>query len=116
VPLRLLPLSDSAIAALAGAKSGLFAHTIAQGTYGQAKEVRTVATAALMLVGPDLSETEVSSLTRFVFAKGHDFVARGSAQGLQVSPATAQQGLTVPLHVAAAKVLDATASATQAPR
>ena len=114
VPLRLLPLADAAIASLTDAKSGLFAHTIASGTYGQAQPVSTVATAALLLVGTDVSETEVASLTRFVFDKGRDFAARGSAQGPQVSAATAQQGLTVPLHIAAAKVLEANAVATDA--
>jgi hypothetical protein len=47
----------------------------------------------------------VGALTSFVFRKGRDFAARGSAQGLQVSAATARQGLTVPLHIAAARAL-----------
>ena len=106
VPLKLLPLSDKAIAQLTAARRGLFAHTIAAGSYpGQSREVRTVATAALMLVSTDLSDAEVTNLTRFVFLKGRDFAARGSAQGLQVSAATARQGLTVPLHMAAARAL-----------
>ena len=106
VPLKLLPLAERPVAQLAAARRGLFAHTIAAGSYpGQAREVRTAATAALMLVSPELSEAEVGNLTRFVFQKGRDFSAAGSAQGLQVSAATARQGLTVPLHVAAARAL-----------
>jgi TRAP transporter TAXI family solute receptor len=106
VPLKLLPLNDRAIAQLAAARRGLFAHTIPAGSYPtQPREVRTVATAALLLASAELSETEVGHLTRFVFQKGRDFAAAGSAQGLQVSEATARQGLTVPLHTAAARAL-----------
>jgi TRAP transporter TAXI family solute receptor len=111
VPLRLIPLSDRAVAALEGSRAGYFAYAIPRGSYPtQKQEVRTVATAALLLVGTDLSETEVGAMTRFVFEKGRDFAARGSAQGAQVSAANARQGLSVPLHIAAAKALDALAS------
>ena len=106
VPLKLLPLSERAIAQLTRGRTGLFPFVIPAGSYpGQGAEVRSVATAAVLLVGADLSEAEVGALTSFVFRKGRDFAARGSAQGLQVSAATARQGLTVPLHIAAARAL-----------
>jgi TRAP transporter TAXI family solute receptor len=111
LPLRLIPLADRAVAALAGAKAGYFAYAIPRGTYvTQKEEVATIATAALMLVGTDLTETEVDHVTRYVFEKGRDFAARGSAQGAQVSASNARQGLSVPLHIAAAKALDSLAS------
>ncbi|HEV3007866.1 MAG TPA: TAXI family TRAP transporter solute-binding subunit [Burkholderiales bacterium] len=110
IPLRLLPLAPKAIAALVAAKAGYFAYAIPTGAYStQKQEVRTIATAALLLAGADLSETEIGTITRLVFEKGRDFTARGSAQGTQVSAATARQGLPVPLHVAAGKALDAMA-------
>lgn len=110
VPLRLLPLEAKAIASLAAAKAGYFAFTIQPGAYATQKDpVRTVATAALLLAGSDLSETEIGAVTRFIYEKGRDATARGSAQGTQVSPKTARQGLPVPLHTAAAKALDAMA-------
>lgn len=116
VPLKLLPLSERAIAQLAAARRGLFPHTIAAGSYpAQAREVRTVATAALLAVSAELSEAEVTNLTRFVYQRGRDFAARGSAQGLQVSAATARQGLTVPMHTAAARALAPAAPASAAP-
>ncbi len=116
IPLRLLPLAERAVASLAGAKAGYFAFTIPRGSYPtQQQDVRTVATAALLLVGADLSETEVGALTREVYGKGHDFAARGSAQGTQVSPASARQGLSVPLHIGAAKVLDGLGPAVKPP-
>ena len=71
--------------------------------------MRTIATAALLLGGSDLSETEINSIVRFVYQGGRDFVARGSAQGVQVTPKNARQGLSVPLHTAAGKALDALA-------
>jgi TRAP transporter TAXI family solute receptor len=108
VPLRLLPLAPKAIAALAGAKAGYFQFAIPGGAYAtQKEEVPTVATAAVMLVGADLSATEVTTITRFLYEKGRDFTARGSAQGAQVSAATARQGLPIPVHNAAGRALDA---------
>ena len=110
VPLRLIPLDARAVASLAGARAGYFAFTIPRGAYSTQKEpVRTVATAAIMLAGSDLSETEIGAITRFIYEKGRDAAARGSAQGTQVSAATARQGLPVPIHTAAAKALDAMA-------
>ena len=115
IPLGLLPLSEPAVTRLAGAKAGYFAFTIPRGTYAnQREEVRTIATAALLAAGADLSATEVEALTGLVFGKGRDFAARGSAQGTQVSAGTARAGLPVPLHVAAAKALEAIASAKPA--
>ena len=108
VPLRLVPLEAKAVAALIAANAGYFAYTIPPGAYATQKDaVRTVATAALLLAGIELSEAEVTALTRFVFERGRDLVARGSAQGAQVSPANARQGLSVPLHAVAGKALDA---------
>jgi len=111
VSLRLLPLSEDAVVTLERSKSGYFAYTIPPGAYAnQTQDVRTIATAALLLVSADLSDTEVGFVTRSVFEKGHDLVARGSTQGTQVSAATARQGLSVPMHVSAAKALDAIAA------
>ena len=107
VPLRLVPLSERAIAAMAAAKSGYFAFTIPAGTYATQKQpVPTIATAAVLLVGPELSDAEVTAITRFVFDRGRDLAARGSAQGALVSAATARQALSIPLHIAAGNALD----------
>jgi TRAP-type uncharacterized transport system substrate-binding protein len=99
------------VAALVAAKAGYFAYAIPRGTYAaQAQAVRTVATAAFLLAGADLSEVEVGTITRFVFEKGRDYAARGSAQGTLVAATSARQGLSVPQHVAAGKALDAMAT------
>jgi TRAP transporter TAXI family solute receptor len=108
IPLRLLPLSERAVVALVRSKRGYFAYSIPRGAYAnQKQDARTIATAALLLAGADLSETEVAGVTRLVFEKGRDLAARGSAQGAQVSAATARHGLSIPMHVAAAKAFDA---------
>ena len=60
-----------------------------------------------LLAGTGLSDAEVVTLTRFVYEKGRDFTARGSAQGTQVGPATARLGLTVPQNAAAVRTLEA---------
>ncbi len=115
LPLRLLPLDERAIAAMIGQKAGYFRASIAPGTYpGLREPVRTIATAAILVTGPDLSDTEVADLTRLVYRHGRDLVARGSAQGGQINVATAREGLVIPQHLAAAKVLDGLAAGTAA--
>jgi TRAP transporter TAXI family solute receptor len=104
--LRLLPLSAQAIAGLADAKRGYFAYTMVRGTYAsQVEDVPTIATSALLLAGPDLSEAEVARIARYVFERGRDLVARGSAQGALVSAANARSNLPIPLHAGAEKAL-----------
>lgn len=108
VPLRLLPLSERAVAAMAKANAGYFAYGIPKAVYAtQTEDVRTVATAAMLVVAASLSAEEVAAITRFVYQRGRDLAARGSAQGMQVSPITARLGLSIPQHDAAAKALDA---------
>ncbi|WP_422650159.1 Transporter periplasmic component [Cupriavidus sp. H18C1] len=108
IPLRLLPLGDKAAAALADSGRGYFRYTVPAGTYAnQAASVATVAVAAQLLVAADLSDAEVGAIARNVYAPGADFTARGSAQGAQIAPATATQGLSVPQHLAAARAIEA---------
>jgi TRAP transporter TAXI family solute receptor len=108
VPLRLMPLAERAVAALAASNGGYFAHSIPKGAYAtQTQDVQTVATAALLLAGDDLGEAEVGALTRYVYGHVRDFAALGSVQGTRVSAAHARLGLSIPQDVAAAKALDA---------
>ena len=116
VSLRLVPLSERAVTTLVASNAGYFAHTIPRGAYAtQRQDVRTIATAALLLAAADLAESEVSAVTRYVFGQARDFAARGSAQGTQVSAANARVGLPIPLHIAAAKALDGLAKPTASP-
>jgi len=57
-----------------------------------------VGVAALMLTTTDLTRDEALVVVRAVYQAGQDLLAAGSAQGSQVSAATARLGLSVPLH------------------
>jgi TRAP transporter TAXI family solute receptor len=107
IPLRMLSLSDDAVSRLVEAESkSYFPFTIAKGTYpGQDENVKTVATAAMLVTDAKLSESEIASLTRSIFEKGQDLSALGSAQGAQISVATSRSGLSIPMHAAADKAL-----------
>lgn len=108
VPLRMLPLSDAAVATLTATRRGYFPYLIAKGTYpGQAQDIRTIATAAILLTDDSLSDAEITSLTRMIFEPGRDYSALGSAQSAQISVATSRSGLSIPMHTAAAKALGA---------
>lgn len=97
--LKLLPLDPAAIKALTAGDSALMPMDIPAGTYpNQPERIPTVATAALMLTTADLTRDEALVVVRAVYQTGQDLLAAGSAQGAQVSVATARRGLTVPLH------------------
>ncbi|MGH8665823.1 MAG: TAXI family TRAP transporter solute-binding subunit, partial [Burkholderiales bacterium] len=107
IPLRLLPLAPQAVELLTKDNRGYFAYTIARGAYATQKDdVPTIATSALLLAAADLSEAEIARIATFVFHRGQDFLARGSAQGALVSAANMRTGLPIPLHAGAAKALD----------
>lgn len=107
VSLRILSLSPTAVSRLAETKSAYFPYTIAKATYpGQDQDIQTIATAALLLTDTVFSDAEIATLTRRIFQKGHDYTALGSAQGAQISVATSRLGLSVPMHLSAAKTLD----------
>ncbi|KAA0892913.1 TAXI family TRAP transporter solute-binding subunit [Pusillimonas sp. ANT_WB101] len=111
MPLRMLSLDAKAISALTEEKKGYFPFTIQKGTYvSQTTDVQTIATAALLLTDTAFSDAEIASLTRRIFEKGTDYSALGSTQGAQISVATSRVGLSVPMHVAAAKVLEGLAA------
>ena len=110
-PLKLLPLDAQAAAALAAGNEAFFAFSLPAGTY--ASELRptpTLAIPALLLVRADMSDLEVEALTRAVFTRGADLVARGSSQGAQLSAARALIDLPVPRHDAATRILGSIAA------
>lgn len=97
--LKLLPLDPAAIKTLTAGNTALMPLDIAAGTYpNQPERIPTVGTAALMLTTTDLTRDEALVVVRAVYQTGQDLLAAGSAQGSQVSVATARRGLTVPLH------------------
>ncbi len=97
--LKLLPLDAAAIKTLTAENSVLMPLDIAAGTYpNQPERIPTVGMAALMLTTTDLTRDEALVVVRAVYQTGQDLLAAGSAQGSQVSAATARLGVSVPLH------------------
>lgn len=104
--LGLLSLEESAIRRLSAGTDGTFAATINARVYPEQHDaIATVAVPALLLTTEDLSADEVARIARSVYDNGNDLLARGSAQGSQVSVRTARRGLTVPLHPGAKQAL-----------
>jgi TRAP transporter TAXI family solute receptor len=105
-PLRLLDLEPTAIAAMVDANPAYLRFTIPAAAYpGAAGARRTLATPAVLLARDDLSDAEIATITRALYAGERDLVARGSSQGALVAPANARLGLPVPQHKAALATL-----------
>lgn len=100
---RLLPLTPEAIARLAAAQPELVPITLPAWTYaGQAQPVATVAPTALLVASAGMADATVDTLLREVYG-GIDFIAAGSAAGSLIGRATAEVGVSLPLHPAAEK-------------
>lgn len=105
-PLKLLPLDSRAIESLVNEEPALMSINIAQGVYpNQARSVASLGMAALLLTTSDLTRDEAVELVNRVYKNGYDLLAFGSAQGAQVSAASARMGVTIPLHEGADEAL-----------
>jgi TRAP transporter TAXI family solute receptor len=105
LPLRLVPLDAGAIRTLVQDNSAYIAAAIPTESYaGVTRAVPTVGVAAILATTTELTASEAFTATRFVFT-APDLVESGSPQGAQISPRTAQFGLTIPLHEGAARAL-----------
>ncbi|MOA64629.1 hypothetical protein D3C78_1907450 [compost metagenome] len=62
---------------------------------------------SLLLCDQQFSAAEAEQLVRALFAPSNRWLAWGSIQGEQLSPANARRALTVPLHEGALRALDA---------
>ena len=111
VSLRLVPLSERAVTALvASTPVTSLTRFRVELTATQKQDVRTIATAALLLVGADLAETEVAAITPLCVWTDARLCCARQRQGTQVSAANARLGLSIPQHIAAAKALDGLSS------
>ena len=101
--LRLVALHPDAVTRLVGERAGLVAMTIPANTYpGQGEPVATVATAALFVTTAESPDGEVEKIVEAVYG-GLD--PGSSAEAVKVSKATALQGITIPVHPGASRVL-----------
>jgi TRAP transporter TAXI family solute receptor len=101
-PLRLLPFDLETRLELGEAAHGLFPLTIPARTYpGQDAAVATVAATALLVVRDDVANPEVTNVLDLLYASA----ASGGAgvQATRLSKARARDGITIPMHPAAAQ-------------
>ncbi len=99
--IRLLPLSAELRDLLTREGAGYVPIVLPASTYpGQREPVPTVAVSALLAAGAALPGTDVDRVLTALFDR-IDFVRAGSAAGSLITPATAEIGLTIPLHPAA---------------
>ncbi len=106
LPIRLVPLTSRDVEAAARVAPFLTPMILPQGTYaGQQAPVQTLGVFALVLASQDLEEGEVEALLAALMT-GQGTLARHSLQAYFITPETAEEGLTVPLHPAAVLALE----------
>lgn len=94
LPLRLLALDPDAVTGLAP----LLPFSIPAGTYpGLDSPLATAATPALLVGDAGLTPAEVGAILGALF-RAPSLAAMGGPAALQITPGTARQGLTLPLH------------------
>ncbi|EIC21799.1 TAXI family TRAP transporter solute-binding subunit [Thiorhodovibrio frisius] len=99
--IRLLPLSAELREMLTREGAGYVPILLPAATYpGQREPVATVAVTAVLAANESLPKADVDRVLTALFDR-IDFVAAGSAAGSQITPETAEIGLTIPLHPAA---------------
>jgi TRAP transporter TAXI family solute receptor len=101
-PLRLVPLDLTSRVQLAASAHGLFGLTLPARTYpGQDEPVPTVAATALLVARDDVSDVLVTNTLDLLYASA----ASGGAgvQATRLSKDRALDGVTIPLHPAAAR-------------
>ena len=102
---KLVALGPEVRAALMAAHPDLVPVTLPANTYpGQTEAVDTLAVTALLVGTAALPDATVEAVLAQIYG-GIDFVAAGSTAGSFISKATARQGLTLPLHPAAERIL-----------
>ena len=105
-PLRLVPLTQADVDAAAETAPFVGAMTIPAGSYaGQEDPVLTLGVAALVVAREELGAGQVDAILD-AFMGGGETLARHSLQAYFISPASAERGLSIPLHPAAWRKLE----------
>ena len=104
--LRLIEFGAETIAKLTVGQTALQRMTIPAGTYrGLRAPVQTVGVSALLIARDDAPSERVEGVLRALFANG-GAIGAGSRASYLISKASAQRGIALPLHPAAAKLLE----------
>src|SRR5690606_9385557 len=95
---RILPLDSDAIALMTSGTSMYIALTIPSRTYpGQRRPIATVGVTSVLVSTTSVDNDEIRKIMSVALGE-LDYVGRGSPIGALVSPQTARDGLTIPLH------------------
>jgi TRAP transporter TAXI family solute receptor len=101
-PLQLVPLELEVVESLSSDVHGLLPLAIPARTYpGQERAVATVAATALLVARDDVSDALVVEALDLLFASASSGVS--GVQATRLSKARALDGITIPLHAAAAR-------------
>ena len=107
VRIELLAPSPAVVAALRAKQPYVVPLTIPERTYPGVKGARqTVGAMAMLIARDDAPAARVKRLLETLYGNV-DVLARDSVQGYFISPKTAQKGLSIPLHPAAKRFLEA---------
>jgi TRAP transporter TAXI family solute receptor len=104
--LRLLPIDAAVLLELTAKDPALLSGSIAHGSYpGVTEDVPAVVVAALLVTTSALSEAEAAALVKAIYGNPADLLTAGSAQGGQLSVATAHNGVPIPFAAGAEAAL-----------
>lgn len=101
--IKIIPLSEAALASLTSQYAFYAPFTIASGTYAKVTEdVTTVAVKAMLVAKAELTEETVYNLTKALFDNLDEFGA-AHQRGKDLTLETATEAMSLPLHPGAAK-------------
>ena len=105
-PLKLIPLTEEQVGQLWQEAAFMMPITIPAHTYpGQTEPVRTAGVTALLVTDEQMPDEAVEQLLDALLTQG-EALSQHSVQAYFISAATADRGLSIPLHPAARRYLD----------
>ena len=107
LPLRMLSLTGEQVAEVVKEAPFLLPMTVPANTYAnQPDPIQTIGVSALLVVGEDLPDESVEALLSTLMDRG-GALSQHTVQAYYISTDTAERGLSIPLHPAAYRFLEA---------
>ena len=104
-PIRILSVDADAMTTLLDSYPSYVRLTVPANTYpGQSEPADTVSVTAMLIARDDVGDETVEALLNGLFGSVGE-LARDNFQGARISKVTAREGVTIPLHPGAEKVL-----------
>jgi len=99
---RMMGLSDDLVSRLTTEHLYFSARSIPAGIYLNSEEINTLSVSAQLIVRSDISAAVVFEMTKAIWSQGMlDSLIAGHPRGADISPDTALQGVSIPLHAGA---------------